>query len=240
MYEQKEKSKVKKSRAASSSVDKRGRGAKQAFSIFDGRIKSRTQNKMLALLSQGTKSKKETRQLLKKSDKNEVAQLVEVGDGFNVTDNSTQANPWIYVSMMELDAPVNVIVGNDGDIPDGYIEYAQFCSVMSVEWLDSGTVLFSDLSGDRKKEIVEIALNNSSNEEQIAWGVTKIGGSEYTGDIEDIGLGKKVLIYGPTHVTAAIRTKSGFEQYEPENGSVNNYTISGFQQVFGELTIVVS
>jgi len=45
------------------------------------------------------------------------------------------------------------------------------------------------------------------------------------------------LIYGPTHVTAARRSVKGFQQYDPENGSVNYYSVDDFTEVFGKLTL---
>jgi hypothetical protein len=171
-----------------------------------------------------------------------VAQLVKVGTGFHVEDRSSQANPWIYVSMYELDAPINVIVGDEGTVPEDYMGVAQFCSVMSAEWLESGATLFSELDGDRKSEIVEIVLANSTNEEQVGWGAKEISGQVKAlgaDDMEELAIGTRLLIYGHSHVTAARRTKDGFTQYEPENGTVNDYTVGAFVQIFGELKLVV-
>ena len=174
------------------------------------------------------------------NDQGNVVQLVKVGEGFNIVDNSTQANPWIYVSMLELDAPVNVVIGDEGAAPDDYVPFCQFCSVMSVVWLQSETTTFGELDPDIKLAIIGQALENATNEQQVAWGIEMIGGEDFDGDIADIPVGRDILIYGPTHVTAAKRTDAGFTQYEPENGNVQDYTTKGFQQIFGELRLIVS
>ena len=150
-------------------------------------------------------------------------------------------NPWIYISLLEMDAPINVIVGDAGACPENYIDYAQFCSVMSVEWLESGTTTFSALGAERKKVIVEIALNNASNAEQVAWGTQKIGGDDVVSEnIESVEVGKKILVFSAGHVTAAKRTKEGFKQFEPENGTVSDYSVEDFKLLFGELKLVAA
>lgn len=260
MYEHVEKSKENKGNVVANSVDQKNNTGKQVPWFVDNRPPAQQRGLQLAkrpdpeMLESDTETtrmntpmppatgdEKKVRQTQRKRNNDTVVQLVGVGEGFNVTDNSTQANPWIYVSMFELDAPVNVVVADDGAAPDDYIPFAQFCSVMSLEWLSNGSTLFSELEGDRQKAIVEIALGNPTNETQVQWGTEQLGGSPLDAtDINDVATGKKILIYGPTHVTAAIRTKEGFRQYEPENGSETVYTVKEFTLLFGELDLVVS
>lgn len=151
----------------------------------------------------------------------------------NITERFNVINPWVYINENEnaTTGYTDVILNNNGDdVIPGYLPVTQLCFGMSLMWLKTRKTKFSGLEIAEKKEVITNVLNNIDNADQIKNGKILIGnGTEIqTSNIGSLPVGTRFLIFGLTHVRAAIKTSNGYIIFDSNYGSETTYDLAGF------------
>jgi|GEM_PF-4055914 len=166
--------------------------------------------------------------------------------------NVTTPNPHLFLDLATLGLPQKkYTVSSLQPEPGNWISVNQFCSLLSVYWInhsDLYSLAFMNLSKDLQLEYVNQLISFESLADQVNYAARNINGliveaAKAIEDMETYPTGTKIWFGNNIHVMAAVTTAQGVRFYNPDSGEVEAKTrnqLIAIMTRFGCDTVVVA